>query len=137
MHSTTLYDWATANATLVKLAVWLKPRLLAGHSYTLTLEEARRTGDQNDKLHAMLSDIAQQVEWSGQRWSVEDWKRLLTYAWMRAEKQSAQIVPAVDGHGFDVLYRRTSRLSKKELASLIDYIYAWAAEQNVNWSETQ
>jgi hypothetical protein len=83
----------------------------------------------------MLTDISKQCEWAGQRWSVEDWKRLLTAAWMRAEKQSAVIVPALDGTGFDVLYRHTSSLSKTEMASLIEYAYAWGSEHAVQWSE--
>jgi hypothetical protein len=134
-HTITLTDWATAHATLTKLAAWLKPRLLGGHSVTLTVAETKRSLEQNAKLHAMLTDISKQCEWAGQRWSVEDWKRLLTAAWMRAEKQSAVIVPELDGTGFDVLYRHTSSLSKTEMASLIEYAYAWGSEHAVQWSE--
>ena len=38
------------------------------------------------------------------------------------------VVPALDGHGFDVVFERTSRLSKAEMADLIDFIQAWDAQ---------
>jgi len=39
------------------------------------------------------------------------------------------VVPALDGHGVDVVFQRTSRLSKAEMAELIDFIQAWEAQQ--------
>lgn len=96
----------------------------------------RRNGEQNRLLHALLGEIARQVVWAGKKWDVEDWKRLLTAAWIRARGQSVAMVPAVDGHGFDVLYQRTSTLSKGECAELVDFIYSWAAEQDIAFEVT-
>lgn len=91
----------------------------------------RRNGEQNRLLHALIGEISKQIEWAGRKWDVEDWKRLLTAAWMRTRKQSVAMVPAIDGHGFDVLYQRTSTLSKGEFAELVDFIQCWAAEHGV------
>jgi hypothetical protein len=90
----------------------------------------KRNGEQNRLLHAMLGEIASKVEWAGQKWHPEDWKRLLTAAWVRTRGQAVAMVPAIDGHGFDVLYQRTSTLSKGEFAELVDFIYAWAATEH-------
>ena len=95
-----------------------------------------RSLEQNAMLHALLGQVAAQKEWAGQRWDIEDWKRLLTAAWMRTRNENAVIVPALDGGGrFDVLYRRTSELSRSECGELIDYISAWAAENGVQLKE--
>lgn len=100
----------------------------APEGHVVTIKPPTRNLDQNALLHAMLTDIANTREWAGKRWDVEDWKRLLTAAWLRARKEAAIFVPAIDGAGFDILYRRTSQLTKGECAELIDYIAAWQAQ---------
>jgi hypothetical protein len=91
----------------------------------------QRTGEQNDKLHALLSDISEQKEWAGHWLDVEDWKRLITAAWERANGRQARVFPSLDGQGIDVVYQRTSRLSKQEMIELIEYVQAWAAQNGV------
>lgn len=103
--------------------------------YVVTVQEPNRTLEQNAALHAAITDIAKQVKWHGEQMDIEDWKRLLTAAWARAEREPVKLVPALDGHGFDVLYRRTSRMSKREVSSLLDYLHAWGTEQGVKWSD--
>jgi hypothetical protein len=103
----------------------------APDSFVVSVAPPTRNGEQNALLHALLGEIADRVEWAGKRWDIEDWKRLLTAAWMRTRKQQALMAPAVDGHGFEVLYQRTSTLTKAECAELIDFIQAWAAERGV------
>lgn len=106
----------------------IKALLVAGHRLKVTVEQETRSVDQNAKLHATLAEIARQVEWGGRKWDVEDWKRLLTAAWLRTRRESPVMLPAVDGAGFDVLYRRTSQLTKAECSELLEYVIAWAAE---------
>jgi hypothetical protein len=49
---------------------------------------------------------------------------------MRATQQGGVLyVQAVDGQGMDVLYQRTSTLSKSQMTDLIEYIKAWKAMQ--------
>lgn len=110
---------------------------LAPDGWMVTVQEPTRSSDQNSKLHACLSDIAGQLEWHGERMDLEDWKRLLTAAWARAERQPVKLMPALDGQGFDVLYRRTSRMSKSEMVSLIEYVLAWGTDMNVRWSDME
>lgn len=62
---------------------------------------------------------------------MEVWKRLCMAAWMREERQSPQLVPALDGHGVDIIYERTSKLSKDECGRLMEWIEAFAAERGV------
>lgn len=123
-----LINATQAHAALMQAWSAIKPHLIAGHQFELEIKPQTRSSEQNALLHATLTDISRSVTWGGKKWDVDDWKRLLTAAWLRARKEAAIFVPAVDGAGFDVLYRRTSQLTKGECAELIDYIQAWQAE---------
>jgi len=45
------------------------------------------------------------------------------------------VLPAIDGHGIDVVFRRTSKLTKAECAELVDFVQAWAVERGVEFAE--
>jgi hypothetical protein len=107
----------------------------APDGFIVTVQEPTRTLDQNAALHAAISDIAKQVIWHGEKMDTESWKRLLTASWARAVHEPVKLVPALDGNGFDVLYRRTSKMSKAEVSSLLDYLHAWGTDQGVRWSD--
>ena len=94
-----------------------------------------RTTEQNALLHAILSDIAQQKQWAGQKLDVTAWKRLFVAGWERANKRPAEIYPAIDGAGIDIVYRQTSRMAKQDLTDLVEFICAWAAENGVQLRE--
>jgi hypothetical protein len=94
----------------------------------------QRSSEQNAALHSLISDIAKQKQWAGQWLDVTDWKRLLTMAWERAEGGHVRAIPALDGAGFDVLYRRTSRMSKQDMSSLLEYVTSYAVEQGIKLS---
>ena len=97
----------------------------------------KRSSDQNAALHAALTEISEQMEWGGERLSVEEWKRLLTAGWMRATGRRAKMVRALDGQGIEVLYQRTSELSKAECSELLEFVMAWAIDQGVRLTETR
>lgn len=105
-----------------------KPRKLA-------ITDEDRTAEQNAKLHAMLADISRQVEHAGKKWNVLIWKRLCTAAWLREIGESATMIPALDGNGFDVIYEKTSKLGVKKCASLIEWVTAFGAENAVRWTQ--
>jgi len=106
----------------------------APEGYKVTITPPKRSLDQNAKLHATLQEISQTETWAGKKWDIEGWKRLLTAAWMRATGGNAEIVPALDGHGFDVLYKRTSELTKAEMSDFIEYVICWWAEARASSS---
>jgi hypothetical protein len=106
-----------------------KSLLLAGHRLTLEVKPETRNSEQNALLHALLTEIAKTREWAGAKRDAETWKRLMTAAWLRAHGESVEILPAIDGHGVDVVFRRTSSLTKSECADLITFIQAWEAMQ--------
>ena len=100
----------------------------------IVIKDLDRSGEQNKLLHARLADIAKQVEHAGKKWDVLIWKRLLTAAWLRESGDQPQMIPAVDGHGFDVIYERTSKLTVKQCAELLDWVEAFGGEHQVRWT---
>ena len=106
--------------------------LMAGDKrLTLEIRPEKRSDAQNRLLHACLSEISKQVEWAGAKRDVDTWKRLLTAAWLRARGEPIEMLPALDGHGVDIVFRRTSQLTKAECAELSEFVMAWAAERDI------
>lgn len=129
-----LYEPAQAHKALMHAWTHIKAWLTAGHRLVLTVAPDTRSSQQNRLLHAMLGEIAQQVEWAGAKRDTECWKRLTTAAWLRARGESVEVLPAIDGHGIDVVFRRTSKLTRAECSELTEYVAAWGAEHGVVFS---
>ncbi len=94
-----------------------------------------RSCEQNRKFHAMVRDIARQVEWAGEMIDEEDWKRLLL-----AAKYEQKVVPnPLDPHGrFVVMNNRRSRaLTVPEMSEFIAEIESFGAERGVAWSDDE
>ena len=130
----TLWNPVSAHQVL-REQVWphVKAWLTAGHRLVLEVRPEKRSDAQNRLLHSRLNDIARHVEWCGCKRDVDTWKRLLTAAWLRARGESIEILPALDGHGVDVVFRPTSKLTKAECVELSDYVMAWGSERGVPW----
>lgn len=103
----------------------------ASDGMRVEIKERKRSLDQNAKLHSLLGDIAKQVPWAGKKRDTETWKRLMTAAWLRARGDQVEFLPALDGHGVDVVFCRTSDLTIPEVSELIEYINAWVVENKV------
>jgi hypothetical protein len=103
--------------------------------WVMTLSQPNRNSAQNALLHVLIDEVARQVEWAGKKRDAEIWKRLLVSAWCRVRGESVEILPAIDGHGVDIVPARTSKLSKAECADLITFIEAWAVENGVEFAE--
>lgn len=100
----------------------------APDGYCITVAEPTRNSAINAALHAKLTEISRAHEWAGKRWDVETWKRLLTAAWNRATGQQVVMLPALDGQGVDIVFRRTSELTQAECRDLLEFIESWEAE---------
>lgn len=102
-----------------------------GAELEVEVRPVKRSLDQSAKLHAEIDEVAARIEWAGKKREPEVWKRLLTAAWLRARGESVEILPALDGHGVDVVFRRTSQLTKAECSELLEFVMAWKAEQGM------
>jgi hypothetical protein len=88
-----------------------------------------RTGEQNSKMWAMLSDIAR-AKPQGRELTTDKWKALF----MDAIGIPADWEPGINGGVVNVGYR-SSRLTKEQMSEMIEQIYAYGAEHGVEWSE--
>jgi hypothetical protein len=89
----------------------------------------KRTLPQNARMWAMLTDVAEQVQWHGLRLAADDWKLIF----LDALKAELRLVPNLDGNGFVNLGRSSSDLSKDEMGNLMDLIEAFGARHNVTF----
>lgn len=109
-----------------------------------------RTLEQNSKLHAMLSDVARQAKHLNQVLEVDDWKRLAVHQfrvdcivndmprladyWKR---NSFRLIPSLDGRSLVSLGTQTRDMPKYVVAGLIEWLYHYGAENNIEWSEPE
>jgi len=96
--------------------------------------EPTRTIEQNDKMWAMLNDVAKQVEWQVDgalvKLSAEEWKDIFT----ASLKKLTKVARGIDG-GFVVLGASTKKMGVKAMSDLIEVMYAFGAEHDVKWSK--
>jgi len=103
--------------------------LNAPDGYMVTVSEQTRNLEQNAKLWALLAEVADQVDWYGNKLSAEDWKCVFS-----AALKKERVVPGING-GFVVLGQSTSKMSKSEFSELIELIHAFAAEKGVSFAQ--
>ncbi len=99
----------------------------------LRVDAPRRSLPQNARLHAMITDVARQIEWAGAKRTVEAWKDIFTAA-LRSATHGLDVVPGLNG-GFVLLGMHTSNMSKAEMGDLMTFIEAWGAENGVAFSD--
>lgn len=97
----------------------------------LEFKETKRSIPQNDRMWAMLTDVAKQVPWHGLKLSADDWKLIF----MASLNQEMRLVPNIDGTGFVNLGRSSSDLSKEEMTDLLELIAAFGAKHGVEFGD--
>ena len=97
----------------------------------IEFKAARRSLDQNSKMWAMLTEVAQQTPYHGLKLTPDDWKLIF----LDALKREVRVVPNLDGNGIISLGRSSSDLSKAEMADLITLIEAWGLQNGVAFSD--
>lgn len=102
--------------------------LQAPEGYVCTIKPATRSLEQNALLWSLLTEISAQVVWHGKKHTEEEWKDLFTAAIKRQES-----APGIDG-GFVVFGQRTSKMTKAELSDLVEFIYAFGAQNGVEFA---
>lgn len=94
---------------------------------------SKRSLPQNDRMWAMLTDVAMQLKWHSIGLTTDDWKLVF----LDALKREARFVPNIDGTGFVNLGRSSSDLSKEEMSELIELIFAFGAQHGVKFNEPE
>ena len=113
------------------LSVWetAKEGLQAGKRLVLTLTEETRSTEQNAKMWVTLGEIANQVDWYGQKLTAEEWKWVLS-----ASLKKQRAVQGIDG-GFVVLGQSTSKMTIAEMSEMIELAIAFGAHEGLIFKE--
>ena len=101
----------------------------APEGFVVRISEPTRNKEQNALMWSLLTQVSKQVVWHGQRLSAENWKDVFS-----ASLKKQQVVPGLDG-GFVVCGQSTSKMSKALFSELCELIFAFAAQQGVEFSE--
>ena len=94
---------------------------------TVTFKAPKRTLPQNDRLWAMLTDVAAQLDWHGVKIKANDWK----IVFLDSLKREVRAVPNIDGTGFVNIGTSSSELSVAEMGDLMEIIAAFGASHGV------
>lgn len=97
----------------------------------IEFKKPKRSIPQNDRMWAMLTDIASQKEHAGRKYTPDQWKVLFMHACGR----EVQFIPALDNTTFIPWGQSSSDLSKEEMTNLIEFMFAWGAENSVTFHD--
>jgi len=95
----------------------------------LEFKAPRRSVAQNSLLWALLTDVATQMEHFGRKYAPTEWKILFLHACGR----EIRMMPSLDGKTFVPWGQSSSDLSKEEMTNLIEFIYAWGANNGMDF----
>lgn len=130
----------------VLLLVWdhCKPWLLAGHELMLRVTQLVKRREQEEKYHAMIGDIAKQVQHIGRFWDADDMKRLLVDEFAEEMRiagtplhHDSRVTPSLDGKRIVQLGIQTREFWIKEASEFIEFLYAFGAQRGVKWTEPE
>ena len=104
---------------------------LAPEGAVVNVAEAKRTLDQNALMWALLSELSR-AKPQGRLMTPERWKS----AFMQSFGHAVQFENDLEGRPFPIGHS-SSRLSKAEMADLIEFILSWGAQNGVKWMDHQ
>lgn len=109
----------------------------APDGYRVEIREPKRTDGQNDRFHAICTDIAKSgLMFAGKRRSAAQWKVLLVSGHATATAEGSEMLPGIEGE-FVNLRESTALMSIKRGSSLIEYATAYAVSHSVRLNDPQ
>ena len=131
-----LYNPQQAHTELRNLWDKLKPALISGQQYKITLKQMTRSLPQNAMYHAIINQVAKQAQHMGAHWDADSWKRFLVDQWSQDTKhESSRVVPSLDGKRIVQLGRQTREFTKDEASEFTDWLLAWCVDNGVEIAE--
>ena len=114
----------------------------APDGWVVRISEPVKKREQEEKYHAMIGDIAKQIEHLGRKWDADDMKRLLVDDFSEEMRlagtplhHDGRVTPSLDGRRIVQLGIQTRDFYVKEAAQFIEYLYAQGSQYGVVWSE--
>lgn len=116
--------------------------MAAPPGYCVTVSEPTKKRIQEEKYHAMIGDIARQVEHIGRKWDIDDMKRLLIDEFADEMRMAGtplhhdgRVIPSFDGRRIVQLGIQSRDFYVREAAQFIEFLYAFGTARDVEWTE--
>jgi hypothetical protein len=117
-----------SDADRFKVIEWLKR---AAYGHRIEVKEPKRSDMQNDRMWAMLGDVARQGTINGRKFTPDEWKCIF----MQALGREVAFLPTLNSSGFFPTGFRSSDLTVREMSDLQTFIEAYAAENDITLRE--
>ena len=122
--------------------------LKSGLLYEVIIREYdEKSRAQEEKYHAMISDISKQLLHNGEKLNAESWKRLLIEAFVIVMQEiakgenkpdpfhgKARLIMSLDGKRIVQLGVQSRLFGKKVASDFIEYLYAYGVDNGVKFS---
>lgn len=132
-----LWNPQQAHQEFAKAWTWAKSMLMAGHTLKLSVLPMSKSRQQEEKYHAMIGEVSQQAKHLGSKWEAEDWKRLLLDKFCRETGRThGRVIPNLDSSGVVEVGVQSRKFSTKDANEFIEWLYAWGAENGVEFMDT-
>lgn len=126
----------------------MKEYLKSGLLYEVIIREYdEKSRAQEEKYHAMISDISKQLLHNGEKLDAESWKRLLIEAFVIVMQEiakgenkpdpfhgKARLIMSLDGKRIVQLGVQSRLFGKKVASDFIEYLYAYGVDNGVKFS---
>jgi hypothetical protein len=114
----------------------------APDGWMVVFSEPTKKRIQEEKYHAMIGEIAAQVEHIGRKWDLDDMKRLLIDEFADEMRlagtplhHDGRVIPSFDGRRIVQLGIQSRDFYVKEAAQFIEFLYAFGAARGVVFKE--
>jgi hypothetical protein len=114
----------------------------APDGWMVVVSEPTKKRIQEEKYHAMIGEIAAQVEHIGRKWDLDDMKRLLIDEFADEMRlagtplhHDGRVIPSFDGRRIVQLGIQSRDFYVKEAAQFIEFLYAFGATRGVIFKE--
>jgi hypothetical protein len=125
-----------AKALMVTLWPKVLTALNAGKPLVMEIKAADKSRDQEQKYHAMISEIATQAQHMGSKWDAESWKRLLVDQFCKdTGLKTGAVIPNLAGDGIVQLGMQTRNFTKEQASEFVEWLHAWGAEHGVTYEQ--
>lgn len=95
----------------------------------VNIREESRSGEQNSRFWAMLSDVSRSKP-QGRTMTPERWKAVF----LQSFGHQVQFENDLEGRPFPIGHS-SSRLTKGQMSDIMEFISAWGSENGVRWTE--
>lgn len=106
----------------------------APENYVCEIKEKNRSLEQNAILHKILTAISKTKKFAGKERTIETWKQIIVSGHAVATGGESELTLGLENEVLN-LRESTAKMGVKRLSSLLEYVMAWCADNDVVWAD--